>query len=240
MERTLFVFEGEKAEPNYFKSLIKAFFSGEESYILVCFQNDIYELYKTLEKDEDLDPFEVIRELNPAAKTQESLAGLRRDQISQIYLFFDMEPCDTLYSDEKLRNMLELFNNETESGKLFISYPMAEALRDVGSHDDYLSLTVDLLRCKGKTYKRLSSERGNPKYQDARKIDKPLWQGLVDVNMRKANGMVSGEYALTTQVSQSSIANAQLDDYLPNGEVAILSAFPIFLADYFGQKVYEL
>ena len=92
MERTLFVFEGEKAEPNYFKSLIKAFFSGEESYILVCFQNDIYELYKTLEKDEDLDPFEVIRELNPAAKTQESLAGLRRDQISQIYLFLIWNP----------------------------------------------------------------------------------------------------------------------------------------------------
>lgn len=240
MERTLFVFEGEKAEPNYFKSLTKAFFSGEESHILVCFQNDIYELYKALEEDEDLDPFEIIRELNPAANTRQTLAGLRRDQISQIYLFFDMEPCDPLYSDDKLRNMLELFDNETELGKLFISYPMAEALRDIDHHDAYLTLTVDLLCCKGNIYKGLTSQRGHAKYRDARKIDKLLWQELIAVNMRKANGMVSGAYTVTTDVSQSSIANAQFNDYLPNGEVAVLSAFPVFLADYFGQKVYGL
>ncbi|SDI41687.1 MULTISPECIES: hypothetical protein [Halomonadaceae] len=240
MERTLFVFEGEKVEPNYFNSLAKVFFSGEESNILVCFQNDIYELYKAIVKDEDLDPFEIIKELNSVAKKQESLAGLRRDQISQIYLFFDMEPCDNLYSDEKLCKMLELFDNETENGKLFISYPMVEALRDIDKHEDYLALTVDVSRCKGKIYKGLSSQRGNPKYRDAKKIDKLLWQGLVDVNMRKANGIVSGKYGITTRVSQPSIASTQINNYLPNGEVAVLSAFPIFLADYFGQKVYEL
>ena len=48
MERTLFVFEGEKFERLYFQSLERSFFSGEESRILLCFKNDIYELYDLL------------------------------------------------------------------------------------------------------------------------------------------------------------------------------------------------
>lgn len=240
MERTLFVFEGEGREKQYFQSLERAFFSGEESRILISFQNDIYELYKQLSEDEDLDPFEVIRELNPTVKNQAELIELRRDQISQIYLFFDMEPQDDLYSDEKLLSMIDLFNNETENGKLFISYPMIEAIRDIDDHDEYLSRTVDLASCTGRAYKRLSSERASPVYQDARKIDKPLWQGLISVNVKKANGLIWGDFSLTPVIDQRPVTQAQLDNYLPKEQVAVLSAFPIFLADYFGSKVFEL
>ena len=150
MERTLFVFEGEKREKDYFKSLQRAFFAGEDKHILVSFKNDIYELYQQLANDEDLDPFELIRELNPIAQQQEELASLRRDQVGQIYLFFDMEPGDNLYADKKLLNMLELFNNETEQGKLFISYPMVEAIRDIDDPAEYLTRTVDLHNVQAK------------------------------------------------------------------------------------------
>ncbi|KKO47342.1 hypothetical protein WG68_01535 [Arsukibacterium ikkense] len=240
MERTLFVFEGEVREKQYFKSLERVFFSGEENHILVSFQNDIYELYQKLSNDEDLDPFELIRELNPAAQNQEELAKLRRDQIGQIYLFFDMEPRDNLYSGQKLLNMLELFNNETEHGKLFVSYPMVEALRDIDDHNEYLTRTAYLSDCIGKNYKGLSARRGSAIYQDARKIDKPLWQGLVEANVKKANGLVSGEYSPAPILDALPIAQRQLANYLPNEQVAVLSAFPIFLADYFGKKVYDL
>ena len=53
MERTLFVFEGEVREKLYFQSLERAFFDGQQSRILVSFQNDIYELYKQLNEEDD-------------------------------------------------------------------------------------------------------------------------------------------------------------------------------------------
>lgn len=240
MERTLFVFEGQGREKQYFQSLERAFFSGEDSRILISFQNDIYELYRQLSKDEDLDPFEVIRELNPTVKHQEELIDLRRDQISQIYLFFDMEPRDDLFSGEKLLKMIDLFNNETEHGKLFISYPMIEAIRDIDDQVEYLNRTVNLASCTGRAYKRLSAERGSPVYQDARKIDKPLWQGLVSANVQKANGLNKGDLTLTPVIDQKPVVQAQLDNYLPKELVAVLSAFPIFLADYFGSKIFDL
>lgn len=240
MERTLFVFEGEGREKQYFQSIERSFFSGEESHILVSFQNDIYELYKQLSEDEDLDPFEVIRELNSTVKLQEELVDLRRDQIGQIYLFFDMEPQDNLYSGEKLLNMIDLFNNETEHGKLFISYPMIEAIRDIDDHAEYLSRTVNLENCTGNVYKRLSAERSNPIYQDARKMNKPLWQGLISVNVKKANGLIRGDFSLNPVIDQMPVAQAQLKSYLPKSQVAVLSAFPIFLADYFGSKIFDI
>lgn len=237
MERTLFVFEGEGREKLYFQSLERAFFDGEQSRILVTFQNDIYELYKQLAADDDLNPYELIKELNPLAKNSESLANLRRDQISQIYLFFDMEPHDDQYDGQKLLDMLTHFDNETEHGKLFISYPMIEAIRDIDDHAEYLTRTVKLEDCKGKTYKGLSAKRGNPIYQDPRKIDKPAWQALISINLKKANYVISGNISPNPVIDQYPIAQAQLNQYLPSGEVAILSAFPIFLADYFGSKV---
>lgn len=240
MERTLFVFEGEGREKQYFQSLERAFFNGKENHILVSFQNDIYELYKQLVNDKDLDPFELVRELNPTVKNQADLKDIRRDQIGQIYLFFDMEPSDNLYSGQKLLDMLALFENETEHGKLFISYPMVEALRDIDDLAEYLTRTVNLSDCTGKVYKSLSSKRGNRIYQDARKIDKSLWQGLVEANVRKANYLINGRSSDIPVLEQTIITQAQLDDYLPFDKVSVLSAFPMFLADYYGRMVYKL
>ncbi len=237
MERTLFVFEGERLEKLYFQSLESAFFDGQQSRILVSFKNDIYELYKQLNAEDDLDPFDLIKELNPLAKNIELLADLRRDQISQIYLFFDMEPRDQQFDPQKLLDMLALFDNETEQGKLFISYPMIEAIRDINDHTEYLMRTARLADCVGRYYKPLSAERGHPIYQDARKINKPLWQSLISANLQKANFLINGSCNQTPVIDQQLIARAQLDQFLPRGEISILAAFPIFLADYFGSKV---
>lgn len=240
MERTLFVFEGEVREKLYFQSLENAFFAGNESHILVSYKNDIYTLFNVLKEDKDLDPFEVLKELAPTRKNQEELKSLRRDQISQIYLFFDMEPRDNDFSVTTLLEMLQLFDNETEHGKLFISYPMVEAIRDIADYTEYLTRTVSLTDCTGRNYKRLSAERGDPMYQDAKKIDKTLWQGLAEANIQKANYLINGQPSGAPVLEQARIIQAQLDDYLPSEKVSVLSAFPIFLADYFGQKVYTL
>lgn len=237
MERTLFVFEGEGREKLYFQSMEKAFFDGQQSRILVSFQNDIYELYEKLNIDDDLNSFELIKELNNLDPNRELLTHLRRDQIGQIYLFFDMEPHDEKFDGRKLLDMLALFNNETEHGKLFISYPMIEAIRDIDDHTEYLNRVVRLEGCKGRSYKELSAQRGNRIYQDARKIDKNIWQTLITANLQKANYLISGSCKQTPVIDQNPIAQIQLDQFLPRNEISVLAAFPMFLADYFGEKV---
>ncbi|MEE4343520.1 hypothetical protein V2J66_18045 [Pseudomonas alliivorans] len=239
MERTVFVFEGEKAERNYFKSLERAFFSDEEGRLLVTFQNDLYELYTQISADEDLDVFELIKELNPIAGKDEDLKNLRRDQVGQIYLFFDLEPNDQNFSGKILLDMLRRFNNETEHGKLFISYPMIEAIRDINDIDEYLERVIHLSDCRGAVYKKLSAQRGNHIYQDAKKIDIQGWRFLIEANLRKANLLISGNNNLNIVNNQSSIAEAQLNNGALRDPLSVLSAFPIFLADYFGLDVFK-
>jgi hypothetical protein len=237
MERTLFVFEGEKAEKNYFKSLERAFFPNEEGRLLLTFQNDLYELYTQISADEYLDTFELIKELNQITNKDEGIKNLRRDQVGQIYLFFDLEPNDQKFSGGGLLDMLRRFNNETEHGKLFISYPMIEAIRDIGVLDEYLERVVDLSDCRGAIYKNLSAQRGSRAYQDARKIDKQGWQYLIEANLRKANLLISGDNKLDLVSDQSSIASAQLNNGSLRDPLPVLSAFPIFIADYFGLDI---
>lgn len=237
MERTLFIFEGEKTEKLYFRSLERAFFHGQENRILASFQNDLYELYEQISADDDLDLFELIKELNPSANQDERIRELRRDQISQIYLFFDLEPNDEKFTGENLLNMLGRFDNETEHGKLFISYPMIEAIRDFQGIDEFLVRTVALSDCVGARYKQISARRGSHIYQDAKKIDKQAWQILIEANLRKANMLTTQKDTLAPVSNQVSIALAQLTNGSLSDPLPVLSAFPVFLADYFGLGV---
>lgn len=61
---------------------------------------------------------------------------ISRDEISEIYLFFDHDGHSHLANREKLENMLQYFNNETENGKLYVSYPMVESLKQQEKYID--------------------------------------------------------------------------------------------------------
>ena len=90
-------------------------------------------LWKKLKADDfDTDIIEVLRESNK--KIREQLEGLSRDDFSEVFLFFDYDVHQTNLGKaddgDVINQMLESFDNETENGKLYISYPMVEALRD--------------------------------------------------------------------------------------------------------------
>ena len=129
-----FIVEGEAREPLIIDNISKVFFNhGNFEIITLPAGENIYMLWKKLKEDDfDTDIIEVLRESNKGIREQ--LADLTRDDFSEVYLFFDYNAHQTNLgkSDDAnvVNQMLESFNNETENGKLYISYPMVEALRD--------------------------------------------------------------------------------------------------------------
>jgi len=127
-EVILFIFEGAKKEKEIFSALQKHFLN-DDTYLCVTFNTDIYQLYQKIQHDDFIDIVEVLREKNTA-----ELEGIQRIKIAEIYLFFDydghaMYPDKTpRANDRNLQEMLAFFDNETENGKLYISYPMVEAI----------------------------------------------------------------------------------------------------------------
>ncbi|MEL3899142.1 RloB domain-containing protein [Treponema phagedenis] len=127
-EKILFVFEGKKTEPQIFKNLNKEIFKNKFDLYL-CYGSHIYSLYNKLKNDKYLDIVKLLREDHP----EELKDIFSSSEVSAVYLFFDYDPQSFENADEIIPEMLEKFNNETEYGKLFISYPMVEAIKDCSS-----------------------------------------------------------------------------------------------------------
>ena len=246
----LLVFEGEGREPKLFKAIedLGLFNQGG----LICsFCSDIQNLYNRVKKLEG--------GVEGAADMVQLLQLVRRDypddpihsvtsaEISEIYLFFDCDLHNTNYSlDEqvvRLDKLLSLLGNEQEYGKLYISYPMIEAICYTGMLPDtnfegYCSLISD-----GKQFK---NKAGNfPPYgsldflipRDERKRDevRSNWSHLVRQHRAKAQRLC--EVSAKERLTQKKLFETQRDKHIiPNGEVAILASIPLFLYDCFKEE----
>lgn len=129
-----FIVEGEFREPQVIDNISKRFFNhGNCKLISLPAGENIYMLWKKLEADDfETDIIEVLRE--SSKELQKLLEGLSREDFSEVFLFFDYDAHQTNLGNadgqDALKQMLESFDNETENGKLYVSYTMVEALRD--------------------------------------------------------------------------------------------------------------
>lgn len=254
----LFVFEG-KREEIVFQSMEAIFFSSlpaGESIVRV-YDGNIYDLYCTYMKyGGDVDIVSLLKDRFAKRGQWIFLETTKVSDFAEIYLFFDYDfhhsnsPIDEL--NDKVLKMLSVFNNETELGKLYISYPMIEALRYTQKLPDANYYSYTATREQSRFFKRetnafsyyknhsfISYRKGWPKekYDMARRN----WEMLIAQNEKKANWLCTGNNILPDNVEDTNpmaVFNAQKQKYiLPKEVVSILSAFAMFLYDYFGRKI---
>lgn len=249
----LFVFEGAEREPRIFKTLERLFFGKEER--LVCsFGNNIYELYRQLrEFDGEGDIVSILRENNAQLPS-----GVKSSDFSEIYLFFDYDFQNTNLTlkemNARLQEMLELFDDETDNGKLYISYPMVESLYYTKQLPDehFAEYAISRSDCVDRPFKDFAREfsfygswdfielpgsaHRRPGKREIAWI-RQNWIWLVQQHTSKANYMCNGENSMPLNkeiVAQPRIFMAQCEYYLSDGErIAVLNGFPLFLFEYF-------
>ena len=148
--------------------------------------------------------------------------------------------------------MLDMFDNETENGKLYINYPMVEAIRYTKHLPDSLfyTYTVSRQQCRDNSFKNMADGFSDYKSLDFLTLNTRRkategeicsraenWKLVNEQNVVKANYLCSGDLTRPKDkgiVSQKEIFSAQLQKYvLPTESVSILSAFPLFLYEYF-------
>lgn len=137
--------------------------------------------------------------------------------------------------------MLISFNNETENGKLYINYPMVEALRDFrtgicGNKENCFVLSEEL----GK-YKFLSIR--NVDFPQFKMYDFQVWQAVIEVFSMRLSCLMNQSAVITYNqyveiVTPLEIFKLEEKEILKN-RVFIISAFPEFLLDYFGVKLWK-
>lgn len=249
----LFVFEGAEREPRIFRTLERLFF-GHGERIVCSFRNNIYDLYRQLkELDGDGDIISILRE-NKA----DLPLGVKSSDFSEVYLFFDYDfQNKNLTLDEinqQLGEMLELFDDETDNGKLYVSYPMVESLCYTQELPDehFVEYTISRSECMGCSFKDIAKEfsfygsmdfielpeasHRKPKKKEYTDV-KQNWIYLVQQHTSKAHYICSGENSIPenkASVAQIRIFEGQCEKYLCDEErIAVLNGFPLFLFEYF-------
>lgn len=231
-EIVLFVFEGAKTERLIVDSL-KKHFLNENTVIYATFNTDIYRLYHEIKAYED-DNVDIVEVLRAREGNAESLAGISRRNVAEVFLFFDYDGHATRAADDKIAELLAHFNEETQHGKLYISYPMVEAIKHLKSDVPFENVCV-----AAKTnikYKALVSQSCDPHYIQFAKLGAEHWKTVISEHCKKMQHLMDGRFALPTRyVTQNEIFEQQLDKHIRSkGEVAVLSAFPLLVADYYG------
>ena len=157
----------------------EVFFREVAETVVISFPacGNIYMIWNKLrENNFSIDVIDVVREMSPEAG--KLLEGYSSRDFSEVYLFFDYDAHNNnlplkYRSRNVIRELLDTFDNETENGKLYISYPMVESLREIHSEtEDYRNFYVSL--DVGEAYKREVAEE--LEFRDFRRISRERWK----------------------------------------------------------------
>lgn len=228
----LFIFEGPKTEKSITDNLIK-FFVNENTVITCAYCTTIYKMYSDISADEYLDTFNLVKDIEA---NKDTLKDYKRSDFAQIFMFFDYDGHATNASDKKLNDLLDFFNEETEKGKLYISYPMVEALKHIESYDTFKDLIFASQDFEN--YKKIVSDNCIKTLKHFHLYDIDTWKTVIKSHLMKMNDIVNDTYQFPISIiDQLTIFSKQIEKHINKDKtVAVLSAFPIFLHDYYGNE----
>lgn len=238
----LFIFEGASYEPPLYEGIKSLFFPKSDKQVLCSFCSSIYTFYKRLKDEFDgfADVVDVLKIELAKIDPQNELFKYKSADFESIYLFFDYDfyRGNLDVKNAQIKELLEYFNEETDYGRLFISYPMIESIQytkelpDSNFHQ-YIVKRADSI---GEKFKKEARQfcfyRGYAFLKDA-----DNWMHIVKQNVIKANELTKDTLSWPlnkNDVEQVAVFEAQLNKHvIPYDNVAILNAFPLFLFYYF-------
>lgn len=247
----LFILEGKNPDLKLYKTMMKVCGADEDSVALVygCNIDALY--HDMLELGEGADIVGLLKEkyfTDPSSDSYKLLS--RSDQIAEIYLVFDYDFHDVKRTPEELndqlKRLLDFFKEETDHGKLYINYPMVEAIKYTKELIDpeYYQYCVSREECR--SFKKLAAAFSfYPNIDFLTRGEFPLlkqnWDNVKKQNVSKANYICNGQNVYPPlnheSISQVRILENQINKYesSPNCLVSVLSSFPLLMYDWLGQ-----
>ncbi len=227
-------------EVSFIDKHLKPKYLSEENIEFLCYGTNIYELFRELQSDEFLDTYSIIQKNIKDKNSQPPVYD--RDDIAEIYLFFDLDNHATqksLISEDinSISEMLNLFDNETDNGKLYISYPMFEAYKHPIQTQRTSCLSI------GAGYKKNVAGICDKNLEQLNKLSVEQWNDYLLNHFKHIDEFLHVSNSLPKQYiaedfTQSLVYQKQLKDHIELDEtVHVISPFVLFLLDYLGSDL---
>jgi hypothetical protein len=207
----------------------------DSHYEIVSYNTNIYALYNDMFLHQDPRNMDLLQVLKSREQDVEK-KKLFDDAYTDVLLIFDMDPQDPFFSPGKLIAMTSHFNESTDTGQLYINYPMVESFYHMKSIPDeaYNNRYVTLGELEKGLYKHIvSTECFTHDYKKFAALREEL-SIVIKQNIKKACGIMGVEYATThTPPDQKEILTRQLSELASEkARIAILCTCLFFIYDY--------
>lgn len=242
MDKILFICEGEETERKFCNLIIDRYFiDNKKPKEYVAFGANIYSLYDEMSKDRDLDIIELIREKAKLKKDMATYEKLTMGGFDEVYLIFDYDFHAPQYSFEKILEMAEFFDNETENGKLYINYPMMESFKHFKSipDEDFNNYKISKEECL--EYKKIVGDVSCIKHFND--ITLPIL-GIMIKQVLDKYGFISKKKlnnyeTYLNEFSQSNLLHLQNKSLSKDGKIFVLNTSILWGLDYFGKDKFD-
>ena len=242
MDKILFICEGEETERKFCNLIIDRYFiDNKKPKEYVAFGANIYSLYDEMSKDRDLDIIELIREKAKLKKDMATYEKLTMGGFDEVYLIFDYDFHAPQYSFEKILDMAEFFDNETENGKLYINYPMMESFKHFKSipDEDFNNYKISKEECL--KYKKIVGDVSCIKHFND--ITLPIL-GIMIKQVLDKYGFISKKKlnnyeTYLNEFSQSNLLHLQNKSLSKDGKIFVLNTSILWGLDYFGKDKFD-
>lgn len=242
MDKILFICEGEETERKFCNLIIDRYFiDNKKPKEYVAFGANIYSLYDEMSKDRDLDIIELIREKAKLKKDMATYEKLTMGGFDEVYLIFDYDFHAPRYSFEKILEMAEFFDNETENGKLYINYPMMESFKHFKSipDEDFNNYKISKEECL--KYKKIVGDVSCIKHFND--ITLPIL-GIMIKQVLDKYGFISKKKlnnyeTYLNEFSQSNLLHLQNKSLSKDGKIFVLNTSILWGLDYFGKDKFD-
>ena len=115
---------------------------------------------------------------------------------------------------------------------------MVEAIKHLKIGIDF----KDIIAESNPSYKQLVSENCDYELMDLSNLTKENWNFIIKEHSKKANFIVNDNFEFPNKIiEQIKIFENQKEKYINvNNKVAVLSAFPLFLLDYYEITIFNV
>ena len=136
MSNILFITEGPVDEKEFLEKMFDICYK-DKKYEIYSYNTTIHTLVDILfdedgNIDEDLDIKLTLRENEKDEEKRKILS----QKYTEIFLIFDFEPQHNKLKFKEVKQLLNIFNDSTDKGKLYINYPMMQSYKHINKMPD--------------------------------------------------------------------------------------------------------
>jgi len=228
--KILILVEGAKTEPILMNKILN-YYGICNRHQIVSYNTGIYDLYRKMFYENEPDSLDLLQVLKEHEK-DEAKKAIFNDHYSDIILIFDLDPQAPDYSPDIITKMANYFTESSDTGKLYLNYPMVESFYHMKSipDPDFLNYTVSMEELISRAYKSLVKQTCRIPYSKFAATKEACSQ-VISQNLQKAE-MILRQSKNPHPTDTRMIWAAQLSLLQHHGLLYVLCTCIFYIVDY--------